>query len=284
MVQVIPGNGGLAKLKITGRLAEAEIYLHGAQVTAWRPAGEDEVLFLSGQSKWEAGRAIRGGIPVCFPWFRAKADDAKAPAHGFVRTKSWELISIGQDGDSVVVTLTTESDKASRRWWPHEFRLVHRITVGEELRLELTMTNTGGTSLKFEEALHTYYRVGDVERIAVAGLDGVRFLDNMDGNREKRQSGGVYMTAATDNAYLETQGTLELDDPVLGRRIRIEKKDSDTTVVWNPWQEGAKKLADLADEEWREMACVEGSNILGSAVTLGPGEEHTLDVRMRVIE
>lgn len=294
VAHIVSGEGGLPKVVISTPAASAEIYLHGAQLTSWnpnagnptsrKPTGSGEVIFLSKESKWEDGKAIRGGIPVCFPWFRAKADDAKAPSHGFVRTKSWELISIGQKGDAVVVTLATGSDEASLRWWPHEFRLVHRITVGSELRLELIVTNTGKDSLKFEEALHTYYRVGDVEKIAVAGLDGARFLDNMDSNREKQQSGDVHMRAATDNAYLETQGTLELNDPVLGRRIRIEKNNSDTTVVWNPWQDGAKKLADLGDDEWREMACVEGSNILGSAVTLAPGEEYTLDVRMRAVE
>ena len=283
VAQVVAGQGTLAMVRVTAPTASAEIYLHGAQVTSWCPTGAGEVLFLSGQSRWEDGKAIRGGIPICFPWFRGKADDAKAPAHGVVRTKEWDLTGIAQDGDSVTVTFETESDDASRRWWPYEFRAVHRITVGAQLRLELTVTNTGSTPLRFEEALHTYHRVGDAAQIRVTGLDGTPYLDNMDGNREKMQHGDVVMTGPMDNAYLNTRAALEVMDPVLGRRIRTEKKNSITTVVWNPRETGAKALADLGDDEWRQMACVEASNILGAAVELAPGEEHGMTAVLSVI-
>jgi glucose-6-phosphate 1-epimerase len=276
VARIVAGNGGLPKVEITSAQASADIYLHGAQVTSWRPAGSEEVIFVSGQSRWEDGRAIRGGVPVCFPWFRAKADDAKAPSHGFVRTKTWELISIAQEGETVVAALATASDEATRRWWPYDFRLVHRITVGAELQMELIMKNTGSVPLKFEEALHTYHRVGDARLMSVAGLDGVTYLDNMDGNSEKVQSGDVTLSRGTDNAYLNTQGAAEVIDPVLRRRIRTGKTGSNTTVVWNPWQEGAKALADLGDDEWQAMACVEASNILANAVSLEPGEEHAM--------
>jgi glucose-6-phosphate 1-epimerase len=277
VVRVIEGNGGLAKVKITGPLAEAEIYLHGAQVTAWRPAGEEEVIFVSGQSKWEDGRAIRGGIPVCFPWFRAKADDANAPAHGFVRTKEWDLASAKANNDgTVAVVCATRSDENSRRWWPHEFRLAHRITVGKVLGMELAVTNTGSKAFRFEEALHTYFRVGDVEQVEVRGLEGVSFLDNVDENRKKLQANGLRLTGPTDNAYIDSRSAVDFSDAALGRTVRTAKENSSTTIVWNPWQQGAAKLADLGDEEWRQMICVEASNILGSAISLDPGEEHTM--------
>ena len=284
IARIVAGQGNLGKIEITAPTATADIYLHGAQVTSWRPVGSEEVIFVSGHSRWEDGKAVRGGIPVCFPWFRAKADDAKAPAHGFVRTREWELLTIAQEGNSVVVTLETASDEASRRWWPHEFRLSYRITIGAALQLELTMTNTGSTRLKFEEALHTYHRVGDAREIRVAGLDGVRYLDNMEGNSEKTQAGDVKLARATDNAYLNTKGAAELIDPLLRRRIKTEKKSSLTTVVWNPWMEGAKALADLGDDEWTSMACVEASNILANAVSLDPGEEHTMTATITVTE
>jgi len=277
IAQVVPGNGGLPKVKIITAAATAEIYLHGAQVTAWKPAGTEEVIFVSDQSHWQDGKAIRGGVPICFPWFRAKADDPRAPSHGVVRTKQWRLDSITSESDGlVVVLLSTQSDESTRRWWLHEFRLVHRITVGNPLSMELTATNTGSAPLQFEEALHTYFRVGQVENVRVRGLDGVTYLDNTDGNRAKVQSGEVIFTSATDNAYLDTYAPLELVDPTLGRVIRTEKQGSATTVVWNPWQQGASTLADLGDEEWRVMACVEASNILGAAVYLDPGGEHTM--------
>ncbi len=122
VAEVVAGQGGLALVRVTAEAGSAEIYLHGAQVTSWRPAGADEVLFLSAQSHFEDGKAIRGGIPICFPWFRGKADNPKAPAHGVVRTKEWALTGIARDGDGAVVTFETESDETSRKWYPHEFR------------------------------------------------------------------------------------------------------------------------------------------------------------------
>ena len=145
VAQITAGNGGLPRVSVSTPAATAEIYLHGAQLTSWRPAGGEEVIFLSGQSQFEPGRAIRGGIPVCFPWFRNKADDPKAPSHGFVRTKAWQLDSITRDGDAVTISLSTASDEATRAWWPHDFLLVHRVTVGAQLVQELTVSNTGTT-------------------------------------------------------------------------------------------------------------------------------------------
>lgn len=279
---ITAGQGGLPKVRITCFEAEADIYLHGAQVTSWHPSGAEEVIFLSEHSRFEDGKAIRGGIPICFPWFRAKNDDPNAPAHGFVRTKAWRLDSVERERGTAVVMLSTESDEGTRRWWPHEFRLEHRITVGAELKLELIVTNTGSSALRFEEALHTYHRVGEVGKIHVAGLDGVAYLDNTDANREKMQRGDIVMMQSTDNAYLNTENTLEFSDPVLRRRVQIVKSGSRSTVVWSPWENGAKVLADLGDDEWRRFVCVEASNILSCAVSLAPGEQHTMAAAIRV--
>jgi glucose-6-phosphate 1-epimerase len=282
-VRKVAGNGGLAKISITSPLAAGEIYLHGAQVTSWSPAGANEVIFVSERSHWTEGRAIRGGIPVCFPWFRGKRDDPAAPAHGFVRTREWNLESVTAEGDgSVVIVCATESDNTTRRWWPHEFRLVHRITLGTTLRMELTAENTGSTAFSFEEALHTYFRVSDVERVDVRGLAGVSYLDNMDANREKIQSGDLTLSGPTDNAYTNTQCAVDILDPLLGRVMRTEKENS-STIVWNPWREGAAKLADLGDDEWQNMICAEAGNILGAAVRLNPGEQHTLRDTLSIV-
>src|SRR5271168_648148 len=158
IAQVVTGNGGLPKIQITSASANAEIYLHGAQLTSWRPSGSTEVIFVSEHSRFEEGKAIRGGIPVCFPWFRGKTDDPKAPAHGFARTRSWQLESITQAGDAVVVTLATETDEASRKLWSYECHLTHRIAVSSVVQLELAVTNAGSLPFRFEEALHTYHR------------------------------------------------------------------------------------------------------------------------------
>ena len=281
---VVSGNGGLPKVRVTTSIASVDLYLHGAQVTSWQPVGAEDALFLSEHSYWQEGRAIRGGIPICFPWFRSKADDPKAPAHGFVRTREWQLDSVTAEGDgSVIVTCSTGSDDSTRRWWPHEFRLAHRITIGRKLHLHLTVLNLGAGPFVFEEALHTYFRVGGAESVRVRGLDQVTYLDNTDGNREKSESGDVVFAAPTDKAFLNTQGDLELIDPTRRRILRTDKQNSATTVVWNPWQQGAASLADFGNDEWRQMTCVEASNILRSAVSLAPGEQHTMGATIGVV-
>src|SRR5262249_152782 len=219
VARICQGHGGLPRIQITTPQVEGEMYLHGAQVTCWKPAGNDDVLFLSTKSRWQEGYAIRGGVPICFPWFRAKADDPKAPAHGFVRTKAWTLESITAEGDSVTVVMSTVSDDDTRRWWPADFKLLHRVTFGAPLRLELVVTNNGTAPIHFEEALHTYHKVGHVKDVRVHGLDGVVYLDNTDSNREKSQQGDLVIARRTDNAYLNTQGAIELEDGELKRRI-----------------------------------------------------------------
>ncbi len=242
VAEVCEGNGGLPRVRITGAFGEGEVYLHGAHVTSWKPAGnnEDEVLFVSTKSHWQEGQAIRGGIPICFPWFRAKGNDRQAPAHGFARTKSWQIESIVQNEGRVSVSMFTESDEQTRRSWPGEFRLIHRVTFGSELKLELICRNTGTTPLRFEEALHTYNRVADVEQVHLQGLDTVRFLDNTNANQEKVQIGDVAIASQTDSAYMNTDSAVDLLDPRMRRRIRLQKDNSLTTVVWNPWGGGLR--------------------------------------------
>jgi glucose-6-phosphate 1-epimerase len=281
VASITAGNGGLPRVSITAPAATAEVYLHGAHLTSWYPTGAEEVIFLSKQSLWAPGHAIRGGIPVCFPWFRNKGDDPKAPAHGFVRTKAWELDSVEKVGDGVRVSLSTGNDEGTRSWWPYDFHLQHRLTIGAELTQELVTTNTGSKPLRFEEALHTYYRVGGADAVRISGLDGVTYLDNMDNNREKPQQGEIAFTAQTDRAYVNTTHPVEILDSILRRRIRLEKQESRTTVVWNPWSTGAQSLADLGDE-WRTMACVEASNIRAFAVDLQPGQQHSMRTLIKV--
>jgi glucose-6-phosphate 1-epimerase len=282
--QVVEGNGGLPKVRITSPEVVGEMYLYGAHVTSWKPMGGEEVLFLSSQSRWEHGHAIRGGVPVCFPWFGDKADDPKAPAHGFVRTKAWQLESIAQVGAAVTVSMFTESNEDTKRWWPAEFRMVHRATFGSELSLELVVTNTGTTSLRFEEALHAYHRVGNIADVRLRGLDTVHYLDKTDSNRKKIQHSEIVIVSETDRVYLNTRDAIELEDPILHRRIRVTKENSLTTVVWNPWVQKAHSLADLADDEWTQMICIESSNVSDFAVDLAPGQQHKMKAIVRVAD
>jgi len=280
--QVLADEAGLPQVRVTTPRCNGEMDLHGAQVTSWNPAGAEELIFLSRQARWEEGKAIRGGIPICFPWFRAKADDSHAPAHGVVRTKIWTMESVEQNADGIIVSMSTQSDPDTRRWWPADFRVLYHVTFGSELRLELTVSNTGAKPFRFEEALHTYYRVGDVRKVRIRGLDGVTYLDNTDSNKKKKQNGDVVISSPTDNAYMNTQNPLQLIDPVLNRSIQVIKQNSDSTVIWNPWAEGARALSDLGGDEWQDMVCVEGSNILENAVELAPSADHKITVKMAV--
>jgi glucose-6-phosphate 1-epimerase len=284
IAQVVEGNGGLARVCITTAEAAGEVYLHGAHVTSWKPRGAEEVLFVSTQSRWEDGRAIRGGVPICFPWFAEKADDPSAPMHGFVRTKGWQLESIVQDGEAVTISLFTESDESTKRWWPADFHLAYRATFGAELSLELVLTNTGSAALRFEEALHTYFRVGDIEKARLLGLDGVAYLDKTDRNREKVQAGPLTIVSETDRIYLNTSHAIELEDQALRRRVRLARENSRTAVVWNPWVQKAKALSDFGDAEWTQMICIETSNVSAFAVDLAPGQQHHMKAIIHVAD
>jgi glucose-6-phosphate 1-epimerase len=282
MEAVVEGNGGLQKVRVESPNADGEIYLHGAHVTSWKPAGEKEVLFLSSQSRWEDGHAIRGGVPICFPWFGGKANDPKAPAHGFVRTKAWQLESISQIEEGIRVGMFTESNEDTKQWWPADFHLAYQVTFASELTLELEVTNTGKNSLRFEEALHSYHRVENILKARVMGLDMVPYLDKMDLNRKKTQIGDIVIASETDRVYMDTPNAIELEDPGLRRRTQVAKENSLTTVIWNPWVQKAYSMSDLGNDDWMRMICIETSNVAEFAVELGQGERHTMKATISV--
>ncbi len=272
------GSGGLIRASVGGRAAEGHVYLHGAHVTHHRPAGHGPLLFLSEQSRFATGKAIRGGVPVIFPWFGARVGHPEAPDHGFARTREWavEAVEPASDG-SVAVTLTLEADDATRPAWPHEFTLRHRVVFGERLEMKLEVENRSGHPFDFEEALHTYLLVGDVAQVSINGLgDGV-YIDKTDDMRRKTLADGLLrLNGTTDRVFVNTRATCTVTDPVLARRIVVEKTGSTTTVVWNPWREKARVMADLGNDEWRSMLCVEAANAADNTVHLGGGERHTM--------
>jgi glucose-6-phosphate 1-epimerase len=279
--RIVEGNGGLAKVVVTTRESAGEVYLHGAHVTSWKPWAAEEVLFVSRKSRWEDGHPIRGGIPICFPWFADKAGDPSAPMHGFVRTTQWQLESIVQAGNAVTVSLLAESNDDTKRWWNADFQVVHRITFGSDLNQELVVKNMGAASFRFEEALHTYFRVGQIEKVQLQGLSTVHYLDKTDSKRKKIQQGSIVIVSETDRIYLNTNGAIELEDQLLQRRIGVAKENSLTTVVWNPWVEKAKAMSDFGDDEWAQMVCIEASNVADFAVELAPGQEHEIRATLR---
>jgi glucose-6-phosphate 1-epimerase len=282
VAEVIADRGGLPAVWVEGKGGEATgtVYLHGAHVAAWRPSGFDEVLWLSGKSMWADEKPIRGGVPICFPWFGPRKDDPKAPAHGFARLRRWGLESITQGTDGVTVVLALSADEGTHASWGGDFMLRHRVTFGCELMMSLELTNTGTVELVAEEALHTYFAVSDVRQVRVKGLAGARYIDKTDGFKEKTQEGDVTITAETDRVYMATTAETVIEDPGKKRQIRVKKEESVNTVVWNPWVAKAKAIPDFGDEEWPGMICVETCNVAGNAVRVAPGQTRRMAARI----
>lgn len=284
MSEVVTGKGGLPKLHVQSPCAEGDVYLHGANVASWKPSNQKEVLWLSRSSLWAAGNAIRGGVPICFPWFGPKKDAADAPVHGFVRLKEWKLDSVTEERDIVKAVLTYDHEAASTKaWFSGNFALRFEVSFGTKLAMRMEVQNTGSTELMAEEALHTYLSVGDVREVEVTGLEGERFLDKVDGWREKTQESAVIITAETDRVYMNAARSVEIRDPKFERKILIHKENSRDTVVWNPWIAKSKAMPDFGDDEWPGMICVETCNVLKNAIRLAPGERHTMGSVIEVV-
>ena len=282
-LRIVAGGGGLPRIEITNPLGTAHVYLHGAHVSHFQPTGQAPVLWMSGKSLFVAGTPIRGGIPLCWPWFGPHSERKDVPSHGFARLKPWTLSETAQlsDGRTRVV-LTLADDEASRAQWPHAFRVSYTVTVGRDLELDLRVDNPGSTAFRYEEALHTYLAVGDVRTTTVEGLAGTTYLDKVRDFARVVQDGAVAFAGETDRVYLDTTAPCLVVDQVGKRRLGIAKEGSADTVVWNPWIAKAKAMTDFGDDEWTGMVCVETVNALGHAVDLAPGASHHLVARIGV--
>jgi glucose-6-phosphate 1-epimerase len=275
---------GLLYAEISTPAAAATVFLHGAHLTHWQPAAEQPVLFLSKKTELAPGKAIRGGVPIIFPWFGPdkKADRVNGkpgPSHGFARTKQWTLAFAAMAGEDLHLTFTLGSTEVSRSLGFDRFRAAFELKIGRTLTMRLTVANDAETPLVFEEALHTYFTVGDVAKTFVTGLEGTAYLDKVKNFALTPGSDApIRFTGETDQLYNHTTTTCVIHDPVLGRRIVVAKEHSATTVVWNPW----KEMADMGPEEWRGMVCVETVNASESPITLAPGAAHTMQTVVTV--
>lgn len=277
------GPGGLVRAVIANKLATATVYLHGAHVAEYQPAGQRPVLFMSAKSLFDPAKPIRGGVPFIFPWFGPRAGDAAAPLHGFARVCPWSVESTAQNADgSTTITFDLADTAETRKIWPYPFMIRYSVTVGKALTLTVRTRNFSSQPVSFENALHTYFAVSDVREVSVAGLAGATYLDKVD-NMARKQEGiePIRISGETDRLYLNTTSTCILDDPGFNRRIYVEKSGSNSTVVWNPWIAKAKAMADFGDEEWPNMICVESVNAAENAVTLPPQQRHIMEVRIR---
>jgi D-hexose-6-phosphate mutarotase len=281
-VELGQGLGGLSVARVFAPAGTAEVYLRGAHLTSWTPAGGRPVIWMSARSEYAPGVPLRGGVPICFPWFAAHPTDAAAPSHGFARLADWQLIDVQETGDTVVLVFELGDTDATRSSaWPHRFSARYTITIGAELELALAVTNLDSHTITFEEALHTYLAIDDIHQTTVDGLVGAPFTDRLTGPMTA-ETDPVRFTAETDRIYQHTTATTAVTDAAAGRTIGISNQGSASTVVWNPWVDKAAAMADFGDDEYTGMVCVETCNIRDDTVTLEPGASHTMSVRYTV--
>jgi glucose-6-phosphate 1-epimerase len=271
---------GLIKTAISLDGMTGELYLQGAQVTAWQPPDERPVLFSSPNSAFAPGRAIRGGIPIVFPWFGPSRHAPTAPQHGFARTAAWHLDGVETVGSgSLTLTLSLGDGNVGSPFWSERFRAIYTVTFAPTLSLRLALENRATQPIVFEEALHSYFAVSEVAEIAISGLAGATYIDKTDAARRKVQTADlVTITAETDRVYLDTPGQCVIEDRGWRRRIVIDKDGAASSVVWNPWAEKAAAMGDLGDPAWRSMVCVETGNIADNEVRLATDAEHKMSI------
>ncbi len=279
-VEDSPLGGPVLRLAAAGGVAE--VALQGAQLMSWQPKGHAPVIWMSPMERLGTSKPVRGGTPVCWPWFANHPTDASKPAHGFVRTRLWTVDGAEQSVARVRVQLSTRTTEADRTLWPHAARARMQITLGETLTLALSSENTGTDAFALTQALHTYFAVGDIADVTVEGFDGRSYIDKLDDNARKLQTGDVGFTAEVDRIYDEHTGTAAIVDRGLRRRIEITKSGSRSTVVWNPWTAKAARLGDMGPDGWRRMVCVETCSAGDDIVHVAPGSAHTLSATYRV--
>ncbi len=283
-LRFIEGNGGFPFIEINSTKASALISIYAGQVLSFRPAGAaDDLMFLSEKAYYQTGKAIKGGVPICWPWFGADPQGLGRPAHGFVRNRLWNVVATEMTADgNIRVTLGLMDTPETRAIWPQSFTLTLEIIVGNSLNLELVTRNTGTQIFPVTQAFHTYFKVGDISQTSVLGLEGIDYIDKTDNSVQKQQTGAVMINTEVDRIYLGVQGELVVADAALKRRIRIASRGSKTAVVWNPWAKISAEMGDLQDDDYRRLLCVETTNAATDVVEIAPNSEFRLVANYRV--
>lgn len=274
----------MSELEIV-RLPRGEVCSQGAHALRWRAADGRDVLFVSAQSKFTAGTPIRGGVPLVFPWFGDDPERRGRPAHGFARRVKWQQVASRTSLAAGRIAFELKDDDASRAQWPHAFHCTMQQEFGDELRLAMRVENRGAAPFRFEVLLHTYLQVGDVRQIELRGLEGARYRDKLQSERQFTQREAVLrFSAEIDRTYCGAPASCTVMDPVLRRMLTVHKTGAPSTVVWNPWIEKTARLSDLGADEWPRFLCVESGCVADDAVTLAPGAAHDLQVRIECVQ
>ncbi len=282
-VRTVAGPGGQPVLEVNNPLAHAQVSLQGAQLLSFQPHGQPDWLFLSPRARFEPGQPIRGGVPVCWPWFGPDPDALGRPAHGFARQRPWSLRQSANDSDGTTrLTLALSDDPATRALWPHAFELRLDIRVGRTLRLSLSTRNTGDTAFTITQALHSYFAVDHIDTVRVLGLEDCGFIDKLPGAPTQGQATGeaLRFNGRLDRIYQPAPERLHILGAAGGQRLELRSEGSTTAVVWNPGAELAATMADLGPDTHQRFVCVETANAGDDTLTLPPGGQHRLTVEI----
>jgi glucose-6-phosphate 1-epimerase len=286
-LQFVTDENGQEYIEINNDLATAKIALQGGHIMQWQPKAQAHpVLWLSSNARQEKGRSIRGGVPICWPWFGAHATDATLCPHGFARVIPWQLIEAEptRHGATRIVLQMTETAEA-RRQFSYPYLLSMTITIGDTLRIELSTTNKSSHPFMIGEAFHTYFNISDIANVAVKGLEEVLFADKVFNYERRLQQGDIRFNGEFDRVYLNTTADCSIEDSGLNRKIRIGTSRSQSTVIWTPWADKAEQMGDMGTkDEWRTTVCVETANALDNAVIISPNKTHTMAVEYSVEE
>jgi glucose-6-phosphate 1-epimerase len=272
----VSGPNEMPVVRIRNSHASAEIHLHGAHLTDYQRQGEKPVLWMSREAYFEASKPIRGGVPICWPWFGMPKESGERPQHGFVRNRQWSVERTRDTEEGTEITFSIGSTPDSIALWPHRFKLTYQLTIGRSLKMELSFQNTGDKPAEVGAALHTYFAVSDAAEIRVTGLDHRQYLDQLDGLSTKVQVGDVTIAEEVDRIYIDTEDECVIHDPAWNRRLRVAKEGSRSTVVWNPWIEKSKRMPDFPDDGYHGMVCIETTNAAGDTRSIQPGDTHRL--------
>ncbi|MYM64944.1 D-hexose-6-phosphate mutarotase [Pseudomaricurvus sp. HS19] len=278
----------LVAIAVHNKGGKATVFLQGAQVAEYTPAGERPVLWLGEENRYLDGTPLRGGIPVCWPWFgdlqrnpeAVKAQFSSDSPHGFVRKAMWQLDEVEclSDAETRLRLSLPQTALTANQCPPCDLQL--ELVVGSSLSCQLVMINRSDGDINLSAALHTYLAVSDVRDIAVEGLGDCAYIDTLKEWSTETQQGSIEVAGETDRIYLDCPQTITLKDPTWQRQLTLTSTGSQTTVVWNPWTEKAKRLSDFADDDYLSMMCLETANALEDCVTLSPGSAHTLGVTL----
>ncbi len=274
----VEGEGGFPVIEINNEYAKATISLYAGQVLSFQPVNQtQDMMFLSSKAYYTEGKATKGGVPVCWPWFGPDPEDKGRSSHGFVRNRMWEMreLESTQDGSTVVVMGLVDTPE-TRKIWDYAFDMAITITVGSSLTIELITHNTGDKPFSITQALHTYFKIGDISQVQVLHLEDTSYLDKVDGGKNKTQTGAVTFDSECDRIYLDVPSQLVIDDLALGRKIKITAANSNTAIVWNPGATISANMADLGDLDYQKFVCVETANTANEIIEIAPGDDYNM--------